>query len=111
MNNSEDEMLPEYDLKGLGPHKMGKGRKSWYGVPNPDYDKGFALAISEIALATTNDDDGTERAPRAATESTVTLDTDVAFHFKDAAAVNDALRYVIKIANENPLAARPAKVA
>ncbi len=42
---------------------------------------------------------------------TVTLDPDVAAVFADDAAVNEALRYVIQLANENPLTVRRTRIA
>ncbi|HEX8162307.1 MAG TPA: hypothetical protein VF538_10570 [Pyrinomonadaceae bacterium] len=61
---TEDELRPEYDLRGLRVRKLGRGRKSFGGV--------------------------------------VRLEPDVAEIFPDADAVNEALRFLIRIAKENP---------
>ena len=106
----EEEMLPEYDFKSMRPVKMGKGRKSWYGIPNPDYDWRFgaarhlqlllrrALEVGENADTETGIDG--KLAPAPDTAPIVTLDADVAKVFKNAAAVNTALRLVIQIADD-----------
>lgn len=83
MTDTEDEMPEELDFSTLRIHKMGRARKSFMGVPNPDY-----VAPSE--------------AP------TVTLAPDVAAFFPDAESVNEALRSLIrekKVKKESVLAA------
>jgi hypothetical protein len=61
--DANDELRPEYDLRGLRVRKMGRGRKSFGGV--------------------------------------VRLEPDVAEVFPDAEAVNEALRFLIRITKEN----------
>ena len=65
----DDELRPEYDLKGLKVRRLGPDRKGFGG-------------------------------------STVRLESDVAEAFPDAESVNEALRFLIRIAkeNEHPLA-------
>ena len=64
-----DELRPEYDLRGLRVRKLGRGRKSFGGV--------------------------------------VRLEPDVAEVFPDADAVNEALRFLIRVAKENQPALSP----
>jgi hypothetical protein len=71
MTDTKDEMLEELDFSTLRIHKMGRARKSFQGVPNPDY-----VAPSEAL--------------------TVTLAPDVAPFFPDAESVNEALRFLIQ---------------
>ena len=59
---TDDELRPEYDLRGLRVRKLGSGRKSFGGV--------------------------------------VRLEPDVAEIFPDAESVNEALRFLIRIAKE-----------
>jgi hypothetical protein len=61
---ADDELRPEYDLRGLRVRKMGRSRKSFGGV--------------------------------------VRLEPDVAELFPDAESVNEALRFLIRIAKEKP---------
>ncbi|MCA1793946.1 MAG: hypothetical protein LC660_08770 [Desulfobacteraceae bacterium] len=65
-DNSEkdDELRPEYDLKGLKVRKVGLDRKSFYGP-------------------------------------TVRIEADVAKVFPNSESVNEALRFLIRIAQEN----------
>jgi len=58
-----DELRPEYDLRGLRVRKLGRGRKSFGGI--------------------------------------VRLEPDVAEVFPDADAVNEALRFLIRVTKEN----------
>jgi hypothetical protein len=84
MTDTEDEMPEELDFSTLRIHKMGRARKSFQGVPNPDY-----VAPTE--------------AP------TVTLAPDVAAFFPDTESVNEALRSLIqerKVKNGTVLANR-----
>lgn len=61
--DANDELRPEYDLRGLRVRKMGPGRKSFGGV--------------------------------------VRLEPDVAEVFPNAEAVNEALRFLIRVTKEN----------
>ncbi|HLL76105.1 MAG TPA: hypothetical protein VK421_12675 [Pyrinomonadaceae bacterium] len=67
----EDELRPEYDLRGLRVRGMGPGRKKFGDV--------------------------------------IRLEPDVAAAFPDAAAVNEALRFLIRIAKENRPDSGPRK--
>ena len=67
----EDELRPEYDLRGLRVRRMGPGRKRFGDV--------------------------------------VRLEPDVAAAFPDAAAVNEALRFLIRVTKENRLESDPRK--
>ena len=60
----DDELRPEYDLKGLKVRKVGAERKSFYGP-------------------------------------TVRIEADVAEVFPDSESVNEALRFLIRITQEN----------
>lgn len=67
----EDELRPEYDLRGLRVRRLGPGRKSFGDV--------------------------------------VRLEPDVAEAFPNAEAVNEALRFLIRVARDNPAPPRPEK--
>jgi hypothetical protein len=67
----EDELRPEYDLRGLRVRKLGLGRRKFGDV--------------------------------------VRLEPDVAAAFPDAAAVNEALRFLIRIAKESRPDSGPRK--
>lgn len=67
--DSNDELRPEYDLRGLRVRKLGRERKSFGDV--------------------------------------VRLAPDVAEVFPDAEAVNEALRFLIRVARENQPARDP----
>ncbi|MBW4470787.1 MAG: hypothetical protein KME45_10350 [Stenomitos rutilans HA7619-LM2] len=75
----EDELRPEYDLKGLSVRKLGTGRKS------------FGRMV-------------------------IRLEPDVAEMLPSAAAVNEALRFLIRVTQERqssaskPLPNKPVKV-
>jgi hypothetical protein len=62
--DANDELRPEYDLRGLRVRKLGRSRKGFGGV--------------------------------------VRLEPDVAEIFPDAESVNEALRFLIRVAKENP---------
>jgi len=89
MTDTEDKMPEELDFSTLRIHKMGRARKSFQGVPNPDYVAPNYVAPTE--------------AP------TVTLAPDVAAFFPDTESVNEALRSLIqerKVKNGTVLANR-----
>ena len=67
----DDELRPEYDLRGLRVRRMGRGRKKFGDV--------------------------------------VRLEPDVAEAFQDAAAVNEALRFLIRVTKENRPGSDPRK--
>lgn len=69
---TNDELRPEYDLKGLRIRKLAPGRKSFAG-------------------------------------SVVRLEPDVAQVFPDAASVNEALRFLIRVTKDNSSAAGDRK--
>ena len=63
-DNKNDELRPEYDLRGLRVRKVGTERKSFYGP-------------------------------------TVRIEADVAEVFPNSESVNEALRFLIRITQEN----------
>ncbi|HWS54700.1 MAG TPA: hypothetical protein VN228_11255 [Pyrinomonadaceae bacterium] len=67
----EDELRPEYDLRGLRVRRLGPERKSFGDV--------------------------------------VRLEPDVAEAFPNAEAVNEALRFLIRVTRDNPAPPPPAK--
>ncbi len=106
MEHQEYEIPAEIDFTKMRVRRMGTGRKSFMGVPNPDYDPNHATPSynQEVEKGM-----GDKFAPDPKSAPTVTLDPDVAAVFADDAAVNEALRYVIRLANENPLTASRGK--
>ncbi len=71
----DDELRPEYDLKGLRVRKLGPGRESFGGA-------------------------------------VVRLEPDVAEVFPDAASVNEALKFLMRVTKENkPIIGNPRRDA
>ena len=75
MTDAENEIPEELDFSRLRVHTMGHARKSFRGIPNPDY----------IAPTPT---------------ATITLEPDVAAVYPDAESVNNALRRLIEAEKE-----------
>ena len=114
MTNSDDyEMTAEIDFSKVKVLKAGKGRK-WLAkdVPNPDYDPQFdpARHFRYVLLRAREDAEEADtetgvdgKLAPVAPAGAVMLDADIAAVFTNAAAVNTALRMVIKMADEASL--------
>jgi hypothetical protein len=93
--DSNDELQPEYDLTQLRIRRLGPGRKSFAG----------STAVSRLMV----DSGGAEprrRPPFAVPHShgkccIVRLEPDVAEMFPNAEAVNEALRFLLRVTQEN----------
>lgn len=108
MEDKNDELRPEYDVTKLRVRRMGTGRRSFNGVVNPDYDERFdpsryfrgVILSAKEASEDAQTEVGIEGKLSLPASSAITLDSDVAGVFRDAAAVNAALRAVIRMAGD-----------
>ena len=115
---TQDELRPEYDLKSLRVRKFGPARKQFgnFVKLEPDVAAVFsdAAAVNEALRCLIQDSKENkrtysynlpmkvlDRGSKHLDNSIIKLEPDVVETFADAAAVNEALRFLIRVRKEN----------